>query len=81
LAGFAKDAPGTEAALKYYLMGALLGTTMLAGVAVLYGAGRATAYSALGTVLPVVYTAGTASLILGIAGGAILPLTHGALLS
>ncbi|WP_175410568.1 NADH-quinone oxidoreductase subunit N [Streptomyces sp. TRM64462] len=52
LAGFAKDAPGTEAALKYYLMGALLGTTMLAGTALLYGAGRATGYAALHTALP-----------------------------
>ncbi|MFJ9716958.1 NADH-quinone oxidoreductase subunit N [Streptomyces sp. NPDC101213] len=47
LAGFAKDAPGTEAALKYYLMGALLGTTMLAGTAVLFAAGHATLYREL----------------------------------
>ncbi len=47
LAGFAKDAPGTEAALKYYLMGALLGVVMLAGAAVLYGAGGSTAYREL----------------------------------
>ncbi|MET8570211.1 NADH-quinone oxidoreductase subunit N [Streptomyces sp. NPDC004783] len=47
LAGFAKDASGTEAALKYYLMGALLGTTMLAGTALLYGAGHATLYREL----------------------------------
>ncbi|MEV6791911.1 NADH-quinone oxidoreductase subunit N [Streptomyces sp. NPDC051320] len=52
LAGFAKDAPGTEAALKYYLMGALLGTTMLAGIALLYGAGHATLYRELNTSLP-----------------------------
>lgn len=30
--GFAKEAPGTEASLKFYLLGALLGTTMLFGV-------------------------------------------------
>lgn len=52
LAAFAKDARGTEAALKYYLMGALLGTTMLAGVALLHGAGHATLYRDLRTALP-----------------------------
>ncbi|WP_338674308.1 NADH-quinone oxidoreductase subunit N [Streptomyces sp. SCSIO 30461] len=52
LAAFAKDAPGTEAALKYYLMGALLGTTMLAGIALLYGAGHATQYRELADSLP-----------------------------
>ncbi|MFE1751904.1 NADH-quinone oxidoreductase subunit N [Streptomyces anandii] len=52
LAAFAKDAPGTEAALKYYLMGALLGTTMLAGTALLYAAGHATLYRALHATLP-----------------------------
>ncbi|MEU9602519.1 NADH-quinone oxidoreductase subunit N [Streptomyces sp. NPDC048109] len=52
LAAFAKDAQGTEAALKYYLMGALLGTTMLAGTALLYGAGHATLYRDLRTALP-----------------------------
>ncbi|GAA3693137.1 NADH-quinone oxidoreductase subunit N [Nonomuraea antimicrobica] len=44
LAGFAKDAPGTEAALKYYLMGAFLGVLMLAGVTLAYGLSGATAY-------------------------------------
>ena len=44
LAGFGKDQLGTEAALKYYLMGALLGVVMLMGVAVLYGVGGATTY-------------------------------------
>ncbi|WP_028280227.1 proton-conducting transporter membrane subunit [Arthrobacter sp. H5] len=33
LAGFAKDARGVEAALKYYLMGALVGVLMLVGIA------------------------------------------------
>jgi NADH-quinone oxidoreductase subunit N len=47
LAGFRKDAVGTEAALKYYLMGALLGVAMLTGIALLYGAGRTTSYPAL----------------------------------
>ncbi|MBE1559044.1 NADH-quinone oxidoreductase subunit N [Nonomuraea africana] len=48
LAGFAKDAAGTEAALKYYLMGAFLGVLMLAGVTLLYGLSGATAYEELG---------------------------------
>jgi NADH-quinone oxidoreductase subunit N len=47
LAGFGKDAPGVEAALKYYLMGALLGIVMLAGITTLYGVGRGTAYETL----------------------------------
>ncbi|RFS85785.1 NADH-quinone oxidoreductase subunit N [Actinomadura spongiicola] len=47
LAGFGKDAPGTEAALKYYLMGALLGVVMLGGVTLLFGVGRGTAYPML----------------------------------
>ncbi|MCH0570498.1 NADH-quinone oxidoreductase subunit N [Streptomyces sp. MUM 136J] len=52
LAAFAKDASGTEAALKYYLMGALLGTTMLAGTAVLYAVGHGTLYRGLNAALP-----------------------------
>ncbi len=52
LAGFAKDAPGTEAALKYYLMGALLGSVLLAGTALLYAAGHATLYRELKAALP-----------------------------
>ncbi|WUH96955.1 NADH-quinone oxidoreductase subunit N [Spirillospora sp. NBC_00431] len=47
LAGFGKDAHGTEAALKYYLMGALLGVLMLGGVTLLYGVGRGTGYPTL----------------------------------
>ena len=51
LAGFRKDPAGTEAALKYYLIGALFGIAMLAGITLLYGAGRSTAYPALATAL------------------------------
>ena len=51
LAGFCKDALGTEAALKYYLIGALLGVFMLAGITVLDGAGRSTSYPLLHTAL------------------------------
>jgi NADH-quinone oxidoreductase subunit N len=52
LAGFAKDAPGTEAALKYYLLGALLGVTMLAGIVVVFGVGGATDYTTVSQNLP-----------------------------
>nr|WSS65163.1 NADH-quinone oxidoreductase subunit N [Streptomyces sp. NBC_01177] len=52
LAAFTKDNSGTEAALKYYLMGALLGTTMLAGAALFYGAGHSTLYRELRHALP-----------------------------
>ena len=51
LAGFGKDAPGTEAALKYYLMGALFGIALLAGVTLVYSAGRTTSYPSLHTAL------------------------------
>ena len=47
LAGFRKDALGTEAALKYYLIGALLGVFMLAGITLLNGVGRTTSYPLL----------------------------------
>ena len=47
LAGFGKDAPGTEAALKYYLIGALLGIFMLAGITLLDGAAGTTSYPLL----------------------------------
>ncbi|MEG3627694.1 NADH-quinone oxidoreductase subunit N [Streptomyces poriticola] len=47
LAGFRKDGPGTEAALKYYVVGALLGVLMLTGVTLLFAAGRTTSYTAL----------------------------------
>ncbi|NGO43844.1 NADH-quinone oxidoreductase subunit N [Streptomyces ureilyticus] len=51
LAGFRKDGPGTEAALKFYVVGALLGVLMLTGITVLYAAGRGTAYPMLGEAL------------------------------
>ena len=47
LTAFRKDAVGTEAAMKYLLMGALLGIAMLYGLAFLYGSGGATAYHEL----------------------------------
>ncbi|SDN26260.1 NADH-quinone oxidoreductase subunit N [Lentzea albidocapillata subsp. violacea] len=47
LAGFAKDKAGTEAALKFYLLGALLGVVTLIGVTLLFGVGGATGYTEL----------------------------------
>lgn len=47
LTGFAKDPAGTEATMKYYLLGALFGTTMLFGATIVFGIGGATAYHAL----------------------------------
>ncbi len=47
LVGFARDALGTEAALKTYLLAALAGSCLLAGVAVLAGVGGTTSYAAL----------------------------------
>lgn len=52
LTGFAKDAPGTEASLKFYLLGALLGTTMLFGVMLLSGVGAGSDYPTLHHRLP-----------------------------
>ncbi|MFE1288857.1 NADH-quinone oxidoreductase subunit N [Streptomyces sp. NPDC058751] len=76
LAGFRKDGPGTEAALKYYAVGALLGVLMLAGITVLLAAGRVTAYPLLRTELAEAPTglvaAGTLALLAGVlfkAGG------------
>jgi NADH-quinone oxidoreductase subunit N len=70
LAGFRKDGPGTEAALKYYVIGALLGVLMLTGITVLYATGRSTGYPALGMALrdapEALVTAGTIGLLAGV---------------
>ncbi|WP_459218554.1 NADH-quinone oxidoreductase subunit N [Pseudonocardia sichuanensis] len=47
LAGWDGSALGVEGAMKYYLSGAFLGVTMLAGTALLLGVGRSTSYVAL----------------------------------
>lgn len=52
LAGFAKDTRGVEAALKYYLMGALVGVLMLVGIAALILAAGTGNYFELTTALP-----------------------------
>ncbi|UZI28182.1 NADH-quinone oxidoreductase subunit N [Streptomyces sp. VB1] len=71
LAGFRKDGPGTEAALKYYVVGALLGVLMLSGITLLYAAGRGTAYPMLSTELRTapgaLLAVGTIGLLAGIA--------------
>ncbi|MDN4597678.1 MULTISPECIES: NADH-quinone oxidoreductase subunit N [Leifsonia] len=48
LVGFAKDRLGTEAMLKYYLMGALFGMLILVGVVLLLATGGSTSYAELG---------------------------------
>ncbi|WP_324189225.1 NADH-quinone oxidoreductase subunit N [Nocardia otitidiscaviarum] len=62
LTAFEKDSAGVEAALKYYLLGALFGTTMLLGAALVLGAGGATTYTALAEAAP---TAPRAALAVG----------------
>lgn len=47
LTGFGKDSPGTEAAMKYYLMGALFGIVLLTGITVLFGLAGQSSYPAL----------------------------------
>ncbi|WP_103539585.1 NADH-quinone oxidoreductase subunit N, partial [Streptomyces sp. SM9] len=68
LAGFAKDGPGTEAALKYYVLGALGGVVLLTGTTLLYAATGTTAYPRLAhaeAAPAALLTAGT----LGVLGG------------
>ncbi|MCM4083824.1 NADH-quinone oxidoreductase subunit N [Paractinoplanes hotanensis] len=52
LAGWARDSNGAEAALKLYLMGALTGVVMLAGVTLLYAGAGATRYDEMLPGLP-----------------------------
>lgn len=52
LAGWGRDARGAEAALKLFLLGSLLGITMLLGIAVLFAVGGGTTYAALAAGLP-----------------------------
>ena len=70
LAGFHKDGLGAEAALKFYVTGALLGVLLLAGTTVLYAAGRSTGYPALQTALrdapQGLVVAGTVALLAGV---------------
>ncbi|MFY1672719.1 NADH-quinone oxidoreductase subunit N [Plantactinospora sp. WMMB334] len=52
LTGWARDRLPLEAALKYYLLGALCGVVMLAGTTLLYAAAGATGYAELRAALP-----------------------------
>jgi NADH-quinone oxidoreductase subunit N len=69
LTGFAKDGPGTEASLKFYLLGALLGTTMLFGVMLLAGVGRGSDYPTLHHMLPAAPAAAVAVGAVAVLGG------------
>ena len=69
LIGFAKDAPGTEAGLKFYLLSALLGTTMLVGVMLVSGVGGGTDYPTLGATLPGAPLAAVAVGVIAVLGG------------
>ncbi|RFU21744.1 NADH-quinone oxidoreductase subunit N [Geodermatophilus marinus] len=69
LAGFAKDAPGVEAAMKYYLFGAFSGVLLLLGVAGLVLAGGAGGYEHLAGALPGASPALVAVGVLGVLAG------------
>lgn len=69
LVGFWKDAPGTEASLKFYLLGALFGTTMLFGVMLLTGVGRGSDYPMLREMLPDAPVAAVAVGVVAVLGG------------
>jgi len=69
LAGFERTAAGTEAALKYFLLGAFLGVLMLFGFTLLYGATGATGYTQLAEGLATAPASLVAvGLVLGLAG-------------
>jgi NADH-quinone oxidoreductase subunit N len=69
LAGWDKRALDTEAAMKYYLSGAFLGVTMLAGIALLYGVARSTAYVRLPDGLAAAPTAAAAAGLVAVLAG------------
>ncbi|WP_409332031.1 NADH-quinone oxidoreductase subunit N [Trujillonella humicola] len=69
LAGFAKDSPGTEATMKYYLMGAFVGVLLLVGVAALVLASGTTGYLDLAALLPEASPALLAVGVLGVLAG------------
>ena len=72
LAGYhRRSSPSAEAAIKYYLIGALVNSAMLMGVALLFGIAGGTTFEALRTGLPAeagpATIAGVALVILGVA--------------
>lgn len=52
LTGFGRTPTGTEAALKFYLLGAFLGVALLLGATVLFGLAGGTTYADLARALP-----------------------------
>ena len=74
LAALTKSASGTEAALKYYLMGAFLGIVMFTGTVLLYGVGRSTRYPELAANLPDAPAAAVALGGLGVLSGLLFKL-------
>ena len=68
-AGLRRDGRGTEAALKFFLSGALLGLVLLLGVTLLLGLGRSTAYGALVTALPAASPVGVGVGFVAVTGG------------
>lgn len=69
LVGMSRSPGAAEAALKTYLLGALLGITMLFGVTVLFGIGGGTSYRQLGLTLVEAPAAAVAVGVVGILGG------------
>jgi len=69
VAGLRRDARGTEAALKYFLSGALLGLVLLLGVTLLLGLGRSTAYPVLAATLPAAPPIGVGVALVAVLGG------------
>lgn len=74
LAALTKSGSGTEAALKYYLMGAFLGIVMFTGTVLLYGVGGSTRYPELAADLPAAPVAAVALGGLGVLTGLLFKL-------
>lgn len=69
LTAFDADPAGTEAALKYYLIGALFGVVLMLGVAALLAAGGGTDYPTLARTLPDAPPVLVAAGFVGVLGG------------
>jgi NADH-quinone oxidoreductase subunit N len=69
LTAFDADPAGTEAALKYYLIGALFGVVLMLGVAALLAAGGGTDYPTLARALPDASPVLVAAGFVGVLGG------------
>lgn len=69
LVGMSRSPRAAEAALKTYLIGALMGIALLLGVTILYGIGGSTSYSALRSTLGGAPPAAVLAGILGVVAG------------